>query len=235
MKTRGDRLVVLGALVFSVVAGTGKCQEPGVQVSERSHHDHGLGALRRPRARGHEEGDRRMGRKNSAVNVKVAGDINTTKIVAAIRAGNAPDIAMDFESANIGSYCASGAWAISARISRRITSSEHFPCGFALLHAIQGKALRDAVARRRSRPLLQQEDVQGGGTQAPAQDDLRAHRYAKKLTKRNKDGSLKVVGFDSFVGWYTNSNDRFIGMFGGKWPTLKESRSWPRTRLGRRC
>ena len=48
--------------------------------------------------------------KHPEVTVSVSGNIDTTKIVAAIRAGDAPDLAMDFESANVGTYCSSGAW-----------------------------------------------------------------------------------------------------------------------------
>jgi len=44
---------------------------------------------------------------------------------------------------------------------------------------------------------------------------------AKKLTQRGKDGSLKVVGFDSFVGFYTVSVDRVGAMFGGRWTDAK--------------
>src|SRR5207253_791564 len=44
---------------------------------------------------------------------------------------------------------------------------------------------------------------------------------AKKLTQRSKNGSLKVVGFDSYVGFYTVSVDRVGSMFGGKWTDAK--------------
>src|SRR2546421_10535013 len=50
-------------------------------------------------------------KKHSKVQIDVTGGVDTTKIVAAIRSGNGPDVAMDFESANVGTYCSSGAWA----------------------------------------------------------------------------------------------------------------------------
>src|SRR5436305_7288949 len=49
-------------------------------------------------------------RAHPKVKVDVTGAIDTTKIVASIRSGNGPDVAMDFESANVGTYCSSGAW-----------------------------------------------------------------------------------------------------------------------------
>jgi multiple sugar transport system substrate-binding protein len=38
---------------------------------------------------------------------------------------------------------------------------------------------------------------------------------AKKLTQRNKDGSLKVVGLDPFIGFYENVPERWVAAFGG--------------------
>jgi ABC-type glycerol-3-phosphate transport system substrate-binding protein len=49
-------------------------------------------------------------KKHSDVNVKVVGGINDDKITAAIRSGNVPDVVSSFTSANVGSYCKSGAW-----------------------------------------------------------------------------------------------------------------------------
>src|SRR5947199_6030550 len=47
---------------------------------------------------------------NPGVHVKVVGGINDDKIVAAIRGGNAPDVAQSFSSDNTGAFCPSGAW-----------------------------------------------------------------------------------------------------------------------------
>ena len=44
------------------------------------------------------------------VAVNVVGEINDEKIVAAIRAGNAPDIASSFNSYDVGIYCGTGGW-----------------------------------------------------------------------------------------------------------------------------
>ena len=44
------------------------------------------------------------------INVKVVGGINDDKIIAAIRGGNAPDVAQSFTADNAGAFCSSGAW-----------------------------------------------------------------------------------------------------------------------------
>lgn len=157
-------------------------------------------------------------RTNSNVDVKVAGNISTTKIVASIRAGNSPDIAMDFESANVGTYCSSGAWLdLAPYIKKDKVDVNIFPSAARYYTQYKG--------RRCAMPLL--ADVAGlyynkkmfraAGLTGPPKTIEQLTTYAKKLTKRDKNGNLKVVGFDPFIGWYTNSNDRFIGMFGGKW------------------
>src|SRR5919197_2846620 len=44
------------------------------------------------------------------VTVDVTGGINDNKIVAAIRAGSAPDVVSSFNSYNVGVYCGTGGW-----------------------------------------------------------------------------------------------------------------------------
>src|SRR3954452_18826249 len=44
------------------------------------------------------------------VDVSVVGNINDDKIVAAIRAGRAPDVASSFNSYDVGIYCGTGGW-----------------------------------------------------------------------------------------------------------------------------
>src|SRR3954452_15882536 len=49
-------------------------------------------------------------RKHPEVTINVVGGIDATKIVAAIRGGNAADVTSSFDSTNVGNYCTSGAW-----------------------------------------------------------------------------------------------------------------------------
>ena len=160
--------------------------------------------------------------KHPEVTIAVSGNIDTTKIVAAIRAGEAPDVAMDFESANVGTYCSSGAFVDLAPYLRR----DHVDVGIfppAARYYTQYKGKRCAL------PLL--ADVAGlyynkalfrkAGIRHPPHSISELTADAKKLTQRKKDGSLKVVGFDSFVGFYTVSVDRVGAMFGGRWTDAK--------------
>jgi multiple sugar transport system substrate-binding protein len=156
--------------------------------------------------------------KHPEVKVDVSGNIDTTKIVAAIRSGDAPDVAMDFESANVGTYCSSGAFVdLAPYLNRDHVDVKIFPA--AARYYTQYRGTRCAL------PLL--ADVAGlyynkalfrkAGIKRPPRTTAELAADAKKLTQRNKDGSLKVVGFDSYVGFYTVSVDRVGSMFGGKW------------------
>ena len=60
-------------------------------------------------------------------------------------------------------------------------------------------------------------------------DELAAD--AKKLTVRQPDGSLKVVGFDPLMGWYENAPVHWGPMWGATWMNgdksgLADSRRW---------
>src|SRR3954470_23922115 len=50
-------------------------------------------------------------KSNPNIHVPVAGGIGEDSIVAAIRGGNAPDVALSFDAgAYTGAYCSNGAW-----------------------------------------------------------------------------------------------------------------------------
>ena len=116
-------------------------------------------------------------KKHPSVNVNVVGGINDDKIIAALRAGNAPDIVSSFQSNNVGVYCPSGGWIdLGPYLKRDHVDVNQFPAGAALLHGVQGHPLRAAATRRHVRPLLQQDAVQAGGHQGAAEDVLGARR-----------------------------------------------------------
>jgi multiple sugar transport system substrate-binding protein len=160
--------------------------------------------------------------KHPEVTISVSGNIDTTKIVAAIRAGEAPDVAMDFESANIGTYCSSGAFVdLAPYLARDHVDVNIFPAAARYYTQYGGKRcalplLADVAGLYYNKTLFRKV-----GIRHPPRTISELTTDAKKLTQRNSDGSLKVVGFDSFVGFYTVSVDRVGAMFGGKWTDAK--------------
>ena len=156
--------------------------------------------------------------KNKNVDVKVVGGINDDKIIAAMRAGNAPDVVSSFTSQNVGIYCSSGGWIDLAPYLKKSGISEStFPA--ATRYYTQYKGTRCAL------PLL--ADVTGlyynkkllaaAGYTRPPKTFAELTAYARKLTKKNPDGSLKVVGYDPFFGFYQNTAGAYQPQFAGKY------------------
>src|SRR5919197_832538 len=157
-------------------------------------------------------------RKHPDVTVKVVGDIVDTKITAAIRSGTAPDVVSSFNSYNVGTYCSSGGWIdLGPLLKQSHIDPNIFPA--ATRYYTQYKGTRCAL------PLL--ADVYGfyynkklfkeAGLSAPPKTFAQLTAYAKKLTKRNADGSLKVVGFDPFFGFYQNTAGAYQPLVGARY------------------
>jgi len=156
--------------------------------------------------------------KHPDVEVKVVGGINDDKIIAALRAGNSPDVVSSFTSQNVGIYCSSGGWIdLAPYLKKSKIDINVFPK--TTQYYTQYKGTRCAL------PLL--ADVTGlyyntkllkaAGLNGPPKTLDQLATYAKKLTKRNPDGSLKVVGFDPFFGFYQNTAGAYQPLFNGKY------------------
>ena len=156
--------------------------------------------------------------KNTAVNVKVVGSINDDKIIAAIRAGNAPDVVSSFTSQNVGIYCSSGGWIdLAPYLKQDKININIFPKATQYYTQYKGTRcalplLADDYGFYYNKQLLKQAGLNGP---PKTFDELTA--YAKKLTKKNPDGSLKVVGFDPFLGFYQNTAGAYQPLFNGRY------------------
>ena len=124
-------------------------------------------------------------KKNPNVTVDLVGSTNDDKLVAAIRGGNAPDVASSFNSYNVGTFCSSGAFIdLGPYLKQDHLSVSDVPRSTAVLHQVQGDPVRAAGARRRLRPLLQQDAVQAGRDHAPSTHHLGADRRCEEADRR---------------------------------------------------
>ena len=157
-------------------------------------------------------------RKTAAVEIKVVGGINDDKIIAALRGGNAPDVVSSFTSSNVGIYCPSGGWIdLNSYLQRDKISKSIFPAATMYYTSYQGKQC--------ALPLL--ADVYGfyynkamfkaAGLTRPPRTLGELATYAKKLTTKNADGSLKVVGYNPFFGFYQNTAGAYQPLVNAKW------------------
>src|ERR1044072_5662945 len=140
------------------------------------------------------------------IHVKVVGGISDDKIVAAIRGGNAPDVAHSFDAgAYTGADCSNGAWidpaaymkqdgisdTIFPDVPRQYSQYNGTRCALPMLADVYG--------------LYYNKDLlANAGITSPPKTVSELAADAKKLTQRNGDGSLNVVGLDPFNGFYEN-------------------------------
>jgi len=141
--------------------------------------------------------------KHADVDITVVGGINDNKIIAALRAGNAPDVVSSFSSQNVGIYCPSGGWIdLAPYLEKDHVNVNIFPAASRYYTQYQGKRcalplLADSYGFYYNKKLFKA----AGLTRLPRTfSELTAD--AKKLTVRNADGSLKVVGYDPNPTFY---------------------------------
>jgi multiple sugar transport system substrate-binding protein len=153
------------------------------------------------------------------IHVKVVGGISDDKIVAAIRGGNAPDVAHSFDAgAYTGAYCSNGAWidladymkqdgisdTIFPDVPRQYSQYNGTRCALPMLADVYG--------------LYYNKDLlANAGITSPPKTVSELAADAKKLTQRNGDGSLNVVGLDPFNGFYENIAAHWAPQWGVDW------------------
>jgi multiple sugar transport system substrate-binding protein len=156
--------------------------------------------------------------KNPGIHVKVIGGTNDDKIVAAIRGGNAPDVAQSFTSDNTGVFCPSGAWIdLGSYMQKDGVKDSIFPAAPRDYSKFEGKRcalpmLADAYGLYYNKTLLAK-----AGYKNPPKTISELTAMAKKLTQRDSSGKLKVVGFNPFPSWYENVPAHFGPSWGANW------------------
>ena len=151
------------------------------------------------------------------ITVKVVGGVNDDKIIAAIRGGNAPDVAQSFTADNTGLFCSSGGWIdLKPYMDKSKIDAGMFPQAVQTYTEYQGKRcalpmLADTYGLYYNKDLF----AKAGITSPPkTMSELTAD--AKKLTVRDGD-SFKVVGFDPAQGFYENAPAHYGPLFGAAW------------------
>jgi multiple sugar transport system substrate-binding protein len=152
------------------------------------------------------------------IHVKVVGGTNDDKIVAAIRGGNAPDVAQSFSSDNTGAFCPSGAWIdLAPYLKKDGVDDTIFPKAPRDYTQFQGKRcalpmLADTYGLYYNKMLLAK-----AGYKSPPKTISQLTAMAKKLTQRDSGGKLKVVGFNPFPSWYENVPAHLGPSWGAEW------------------
>ena len=153
------------------------------------------------------------------IHVKVVGGISDDKIVAAIRGGNAPDVAHSFDAgAYAGAYCGNGAWIDLADYMKRDGVSEDiFPPVTQKYSTFEGTRCALPMLADTYGLYYNKDMFAKAGISSPPKTVSELMDDAKKLTVRNPDGSLEVVGLDPFNGFYENVSAHWAPQWGVDW------------------
>jgi multiple sugar transport system substrate-binding protein len=131
------------------------------------------------------------------------------KVLAAIRAGNPPDVTMSWALDDLAAFCSTGAWQdLTPYIEQDgMDISDIFPPSVERYTGFEGKRcafpfLTDAVGLYYNRDLLEAK-----GYTEPPQTYSELTAIAKDLTVFNPDGTIKVAGFVPWFGNYYVNGD----------------------------
>src|SRR5205085_6872613 len=150
-------------------------------------------------------------KSHPATQVKVVGDINDTKIVAAIRSGTAPDVVSSFNSYNVGNYCGSGGWIdLTSMMKKDNIPPSLFPKATWYYTGYAGKhcalpLLADVYGLYYNKTLFK-----AAGIARPPRTISELTADAKKLTVRSESGKIEVAGFEPVIGFYETTPERWV-------------------------
>ncbi len=165
---------------------------------------------------------KRIEADNPGLTIKSVGNIDMAKSLAAINAGNGPDISVSNGNGNLGWFCGTGAW---QKLNTLIAGKN----GIDMKATFNAAAVASSISNnnRCALPLYSEifafywnkDLLAKAGYNAPPKTTTELLAYSQKLTTFNSDGSIKTAGFVPWAGYYGFDMDSmWLGqMFGAKW------------------
>jgi multiple sugar transport system substrate-binding protein len=165
---------------------------------------------------------KRVEAANPGLTIESVGSIDMSKSIAAINAGNGPDISVSNGNGNLGWFCGTGAW-------QRLNSLMVGKNGLDVKKTFTPSAVASSISNgnRCALPLYSEifafywnkDALAKAGYTTPPKTSTELLAYSKKLTTFNADGSIKVAGFLPWAGYYGFGMDSMwlAQMFGARW------------------
>jgi ABC-type glycerol-3-phosphate transport system substrate-binding protein len=139
-------------------------------------------------------------------------------LIAAIKGGNAPDVAIGFTPSYAGQYCSSGLWEnLTPFMQKDHVSISQFAPATLSYTRFDGKqcalpSLTDAYGFYYNKKMFAKAHIT-----SPPKTLTELAADAKKLTVRNPDGSIKVAGFVPLNQWEELDIADIANAFGATW------------------
>lgn len=152
------------------------------------------------------------------IKVQVRGGISDANIIASIRGGSPPDLAMSNSADNLGEYCGTGAWInLGPYISRDHLDINVLPAAVRQFTQFNGDRcavpdLADAYGLYYNKSLFAK-----AGITSPPKTFAELTQDAEKLTQFNPDGSIKVAGFVPTSTFYENPAAHYAPLWNMQW------------------
>ena len=165
---------------------------------------------------------KRIETANPGLDIKSVGSIDMAKSLAAINAGNGPDISVSNGNGNLGWFCGTGAW---QKLNTLIAGKD----GIDMKATFNAASIASSISNnnRCALPLYSEifafywnkDLLAKAGYTTPPKTTTELLAYSQKLTTFNSDGSIKTAGFVPWAGYYGFDMDSmWLGqMFGAKW------------------
>lgn len=182
----------------------------------------------------------RIEKANPGLTIKSVGSVDMAKSLAAINAGNGPDISVSNGAGNLGWFCGTGAWQKLNKLvagSKGVNLKSTFtPSAIAYSMADKNRCALPAVGSETFGLYFNKDLLKAAGYTDAPNSTAELLAMSKKLTKFNADGSIKVAGFVPWAGYYGFEMDAmWLGqMFGAKWfnssgtPAISSDARWVR-------
>ncbi|HET6480192.1 MAG TPA: ABC transporter substrate-binding protein [Actinoplanes sp.] len=154
------------------------------------------------------------------IKVTIKSGQDDSKVTQAIGAGNGPDVGLSYSTDIVGKFCSSGAWVdLKQYIDRDKVDLSQLNATTRSYTEFDGKRcampfLADAYGMFYNKGLFAK-----AGLTAPPKTLDELTEYAKKLTVKNADGTLKTVGFLPLYDFYENAAAHLAPAVGATWLT----------------
>jgi multiple sugar transport system substrate-binding protein len=165
----------------------------------------------------------RIEKANPGLKINSVGSVDMAKSLAAINAGNGPDISVANGAGNLGWFCGTGAW---QKLNTYVAGANGInmkgtftPSAVNYTISSNNRCGLPAVGSETFGFYYNKDLLKAAGYDKAPRTTKELLDMSIKLTKFNSDGSIKVAGFVPWAGYYGFEMDAmWLGlMFGAKW------------------